>query len=122
MCSSDLTRDIAARFETFGAQVVVNRIALNWDQVEQYGPPPNPTKLTDSRASGYVSEFGGFSWELDALDPSVLNGLVRDTVISYRDEERHDATMMVEEQMVGALRSLASTPWATLHDLHGGGS
>jgi len=113
----DMTRDIAARFKTFQASVIVNRIALNWNQVEQYNPPPNPTKLTDSRSSGYVSEFGGSSWELDALEPSVLNRLVHDTVVSYRNEVQYEATMVTEYEMVDALRDLATTPWETLRDL-----
>ena len=40
----DMTRDIRDRLELFGATVLVQRCALNADQVEQYGPPPNPAK------------------------------------------------------------------------------
>src|ERR1039457_2019772 len=57
--------------------VQVHRSALNMDQVQQYNPPPNPAKITDSRATAYIKEFGGESWELDALDPDVLTDLIR---------------------------------------------
>ena len=56
------------------------------DQVEEYDPPPNPAKMSDSRAEGYVLEYGDESWELDALEPSVLADLVRTQVEEYRDE------------------------------------
>ncbi len=49
--------------------IEVRRIALNYDQVVEYNPPPNPAKLTDSRANGYIDEHGHDSWELDALRP-----------------------------------------------------
>lgn len=61
----DMTRDIQDRLELFmGDSIQVNRIALNWDQIEQYNPPPNPAKITDSRALAYIAEFGSESWEL----------------------------------------------------------
>lgn len=85
----DMTRDIEERtglFTGWDRSIAVRRIALNMDQVEEHRPPPNPAKLTDSRASGYVEEYGYSSWELDALDPAVLSGLVRDNVDELRDD------------------------------------
>lgn len=58
----------------------VRRIALNMDQVEEYGPPPNPAKLTDSRVAGYIEAHGRQSWELDALDPATLDALIQDNI------------------------------------------
>jgi hypothetical protein len=57
-------------------RLTFTRIALNMDQVEAYAPPPNPAKLTDSRSNAYVKRFGGQSWELDALPPDALAGLI----------------------------------------------
>ena len=83
----DMTRDNHVRLSEFaGFPVNVQRIALNIDQVRQYDPPPNPAKLSDSRAADYVDKFGYESWELDALDPSVLQALIRSAVESVRDE------------------------------------
>ncbi len=103
----DMTRDNGERLNLFAEteRVTVRRIALNMDQVEQYGPPPNPTKLTDSRAPGYVREFGTSSWELDALEPSVLDALITDTVDEYRNIDRWEEAL--EDQDV-ARRSLAA--------------
>jgi len=86
----DMTRDIEDRMDTFGARVKVERIALNMDQVEQYDPPPNPAKLTDTRAEGYINNYGNESWELDALDPPVLRDLIKSTVLKYRDHEIYE--------------------------------
>ena len=81
----DMTRDIADRLELFGADVEVQRIALNWDQIDEFNPPPNPAKLSDSRASAYIEEFGTESWELDALEPKVLTNLIRTCVADLTD-------------------------------------
>lgn len=80
----DMTRDIQDRLELMSwGDVEVRRIALNMDQIDQYQPPPNPAKITDSRAIGYISEYGTESWELDALEPTVLVDLIQDTLATY---------------------------------------
>jgi hypothetical protein len=83
----DMTRDIGDRVREFvvgdgyrGRQLRIKRIALNMDQIEQYNPPPNPAKDTDSRFAGYVAQYGDESWELDALEPKVLVDLIRSEV------------------------------------------
>lgn len=93
----DMTRDIEDRLWTFGSNVTVNRIALNMDQVEQYSPPPNPAKITDSRATAYFSEFGYQSWELDALDPQTLDALIEGAILEHLDQDQWDADYAVME-------------------------
>jgi hypothetical protein len=84
----DMTRDNRERLETFaGVPVQVVRVALNMDQIEKHRPPPNPAKLTDSRAGEYVERYGRESWELDALRPDVLVDLVKTSVLRVRDEK-----------------------------------
>ena len=53
----DMTRDIQERLQLFGADVDVKRVALTMEQIERFNPPPNPTKLSDARASGYISKY-----------------------------------------------------------------
>lgn len=67
--------------------LTVHRIALNRDQIRRYKPPPNPAKITDSRAKSYIAEHGTQSWELDALEPRVLAQLVQSHVKALRDED-----------------------------------
>jgi len=83
----DMTRDIIDRIELFIGSGTVNRLALNHDQVEQYSPPPNPAKLTDTRATAYIAEYGRSSWELDALEPSVIATLIEDAIMQFRDPD-----------------------------------
>lgn len=92
----DMSRDIQDRLEIFGSAVEVRRIALNMDQIDEYGPPPNPAKVTDSRARGYIAEHGNSSWELDALEPSVMADLVRQEINKVRDSEKWNE--VVEEE------------------------
>jgi hypothetical protein len=94
----DMTRDITDRLAIFGVDLEVNRIALNMDQIEQYGPPPNPAKITDSRAASYIAEHGDESWELDALEPAVLHDLITETVKSYRNEKEWKQAIREEKQ------------------------
>jgi hypothetical protein len=82
----DMTRDIRDRLALFGSGAEVIRIALTMDQVEQYQPPPNPAKLSDSRSTEYIDLYGDESWELDALDPAVMAGLLTDEIARHRDE------------------------------------
>jgi hypothetical protein len=89
----DMTRDIRERLAMFGAEsceMTINRIALNIDQINQYNPPPNPAKLTDTRAEKYIQEFGETSWELDALEPRKLDELVSNTIEQYIDNDLMD--------------------------------
>lgn len=72
----DMSRDIQDRLWMFGADIHVKRIALNMKQIEKFNPPPNPTKLSDARATGYISDYGYECWELDALEPKVITELI----------------------------------------------
>jgi len=102
----DITRDIRDSMATFGASVYVERLALNMDQVDEYQPPPNPAKMSDARARGYVERFGKLSWELDALDPPVLMKLVEDAVKKYRDIDKWAKVVEREKQHLAMLHTV----------------
>jgi len=107
----DMSRDIEGRLALFTrGRVPFQRIALNMDQVEYYGPPPNPAKITDSRANEYVDAYGPSSWELDALEPAVIATLIADAVGALRDDtawaRREDA-----EDTHRALLGSAAAHW-----------
>jgi hypothetical protein len=95
----DMSRDIQDRLDLFAPNVVqVNRIALTMAQVNQYNPPPNPAKLTDSRGSTYVATYGYSSWELDALDPADMTTLIEDEVALHRDDSVWASSVQVEDE------------------------
>lgn len=88
----DMTRDNRERLALFaGSDVLVERLALNFDQVEEHKPPPNPAKTTDARFAGYASKYGDESWELDALEPRVIDRLIRAAVADFIDQSAWDA-------------------------------
>lgn len=106
----DMTRDILDRINMFAyGDVEVRRIALNMSQVRQYNPPENPAKVTDSRYENYRQRFGDSSWELDALEPTVLAALVRDQVDTVRDMDAWDEAVAREEAMRNDLDQMAKT-------------
>ena len=95
----DMSRDIQDRNRLFGTDnLEFHRIALNRDQIDLYNPPPNPTKLTDSRATGYIDQHGYECWELDALEPSVITDLIKNEVLQYRDDAIYQQVKRQEEE------------------------
>jgi len=80
----DMTRDLQDRFDAYSRgflfSVEVKRVALTIDQVQRYNLIPNPTKVTDSRAGGYMAKYGDECWELDAIEPDELVRLVAEAV------------------------------------------
>jgi hypothetical protein len=105
----DMTRDNRDRLDIFTYQgdVTVKRLALNIDQVRQYRPPPNPAKITDSRSNGYIKEFGTESWELDALDPTVLDRLISAAIESLIDRDKWERVQQRETEARERLKELA---------------
>lgn len=93
----DMTRDIQARFELFMGGLRVERLALNHDQVEEYKPPPNPAKMTDTRIATYIASFGLSSWELDALDPVIIADLIQSAIEDIIDPAAWDETAEAEK-------------------------
>jgi hypothetical protein len=112
----DMTRDITDRLTQFigyraYSHLEVRRIALNFDQIEHYNPPPNPAKLTDSRASGYIAEHGHESWELDALDPATLSGLISEHIDGIVDEDLY-AELEAQEAEHRELLDATAARWS----------
>lgn len=93
--------------------IQINRIALNMGQVLAYNPPPNPAKLTDSRASDYIARYGTDSWELDALDPATLDALIETAITSVMNPDRYTARREVEDSHRQMLTA-ASRRWGEI--------
>ena len=58
----DMTRDIRDRLDLFGVDIDLRTIAITEDQIAQYDPPPNPAKMSDSRARKFVEQHGSNSY------------------------------------------------------------
>jgi len=115
----DMTRDNLDRLNVFiGGNALsvdelemfeVRRLALNMNQVEQYQPPPNPAKLTDTRCHDYIAKFGNESWELDALDPMVIGQLIDDEISSIVDHDLFNDRQRIEDAGKKQLFEIAGT-------------
>ena len=69
----DMSRDLERRLSKYyNGRLEVKRIALTFDQVNEYKLLPNPTKLADTRSTQYASLYGDKCWELDAIEPDEL--------------------------------------------------
>jgi hypothetical protein len=109
----DMTRDITDRLRLFldgdgydPELLEIDRIALNIDQVRRYNPPPNPAKITDSRATGYIRIHGRESWELDALEPTVLRDLIQSNLRPLIDPVRWQERAGLEREGRATLRAV----------------
>lgn len=87
--------------------IVVRRLALNIDQVKQLNPPENPAKEADSRTPKYVKQFGDKCWELDAVEPSALAGIIESAILEYRDEALWNEALVKERIQKAALTRVA---------------
>ena len=76
-------------------------------KVQEYSPPPNPAKLQDSRAQQYVRLYGTESWELDALEPQVLDQMISSAIERFLDLDLYDRTVEQEEEGREAIREAA---------------
>lgn len=104
----DMTRDIVDRLQLFsGGEIKVERLALNMDQILRYDPPPNPAKITDSRAAAYIAEYGDESWELDALEPSILDALIETNIKALVDQDTWDVSLEEETEAKETISTVA---------------
>jgi hypothetical protein len=108
----DMSRDIEDRLNMFiehdldeqdnwpywYTSIFFNRLALNYDQIRLYNPPPNPAKFTDSRAASYIAEHGTSSWELDALSPTQIAEIIRRAVAAYTEQHKRDAILRQQKE------------------------
>ena len=105
----DMSRDIQDRLQMFAPKIDIEfeRLALNMQQINQYNPPPNFAKQTDSRFQDYDEKYGSDSWELDALEPKVITTLIEDAVLARIDQAEWQAAVEQEAEYQKTLFKLA---------------
>ena len=84
-------------------------LALNMKQIKQYKCPPNPAKITDPRAVGYIEEYGNKSWELDALEPKVLMAIAEEGIKEFIDLEKYYSWIEKERKEKKALEDFGDS-------------
>lgn len=96
----------------------VKRIALTIGQIERYQPPPNYAKQSDSRFLAYQEATGlDESWELDALDPYVMEELIQDEIDAFRVEDAFAQAEKAQELDRQVLLKIADH-WDAIRAVH----
>lgn len=89
----DIDRFLSDALEFFGIdpqKIEFSRFALTQDQINRYQLPPIGVNPRDSRAEGYVQNYGNHAWELDALlayAPEDFRKELREVVDDHYDEK-----------------------------------
>lgn len=99
----DMVRDIDDRLRMFGAEVVVEKIALTKAQIVQFRCPPNPAKFSDPRATEYIAKHGRQSWEVDALDPKEMRKIAQRAIRKFLDPGPYNAQIEREQKETAEL-------------------
>lgn len=94
----DMVRSLRERLGMLGSSPTVIKCALTLEDVQRYSLPPDFTKATDSRRSGFVAKYGDISVELDALPTTILRAQVLREV-----EQRMDLLALAETRRLEAL-------------------
>ncbi len=106
LIASDLDPEGENISETWGAclrdehyvdNLTVVKVGVNPEQVTQYNLAPLPVKDSSSRAAGYKAAHGNNVYELESLEPNVLQTIIRDAIRDVLDlnlfatEQRHES-------------------------------
>lgn len=91
----DIPRAVADNLSRMGCDVVVERIALNQQQIAEMNLPSAPAKLTDTRTRNWE---GAGVVELDAVEPKTLTKMVTEAIQQHFDDTLH--TVLKERETV----------------------
>jgi hypothetical protein len=88
------------------AEIVVERLAVDREQIVRWNLPTRPTKASDTRAAKFRQVYGTDSVELDAIPPNELRNLVRNAIDSHMEPWRLTQFRMVEREERETLRTM----------------
>lgn len=87
----------------------ITALGLTMEQIREYNPPHNPAKISDPRAKWYVQKFGNVSWEVDALPPNIMEGIIEGGILAAIDLEKYEARMKQEREDKAAMQTFANS-------------
>ena len=102
-----ISDNVEEELRQHGADVTVERLALDPPQIRSYALPTRPGKQSDSRHAAFAARFGGASVELDALPPDARTEIVNAAIVELVDRDRWHAAQAVERLERATLGSLA---------------
>lgn len=83
----------------------VKHIGLTKEQIKRFNLPPNPAKITDPRANGYIKLHGKTSWEVDALPPAELVAIVERHIKEEIDINGYNEVLAEEQKDIKKLKT-----------------
>jgi len=87
----DMVRDLQNRIVKYGKGeriALVHKIALTKTQIKEYDVPTTPPKEEDVRTKAFIEKHGSKTAELDAIDPTDLQNVVKAAIEEYIDPAR----------------------------------
>jgi hypothetical protein len=105
----DIYRYIQETFGNFDISADYEFIAITREQIDKYNIPPMPTKKTDARAANFIAEHGDLAVELDAIEPDVLQSIVRDAIFAQFDGRTFEDVQNDQEDDREKIRHLIKT-------------
>ena len=102
--------------DDFGiASVCPIKVALTAKQVKQFKLPPGPkAKSGSTNYRKFVSKYGANVFELEAITPSALQGLVRDAIDAVIDRDSFNCELDQEREDAAELEALRRTVIKTI--------
>ncbi len=88
------------------SEIIVERLAVDREQIRQWNLPTRPTKASDTRAAKFRRIHGTDSVELDAIPPDELRNLVKNAIDSHMEPWRLKQFRMVEREERETLRNM----------------
>jgi len=85
-------------------QLDVRRVALTYEQIQQYHLPASPLKKSGQKRQEYLEKYGSDVWEVDALSPEVLIKTLEEEIRSLIDWEIWNKKEEEVEYFRGLLR------------------
>lgn len=106
-----MSQDVLERLQLFSqSQITVMRVALNMPQIERYNPPPQFSKESDTRTPAYIARYGTDKcYELDALPPRALAGIVRAAIKHHIDPDKWAKSEARELEMKDQLQTIVDS-------------
>jgi hypothetical protein len=90
------------------AEIHFERVAVTNEQIADWNLPTRPTKTSDTRSRN----FGDISVELDAIEPDLFRGLVKEVIERHLPPDQFAVLKAAEDSertlIVGLVRDLAS--------------
>lgn len=106
----NITEVIQRKLIQYGGDVEVRKIALSYEQVQEFNLTPLPTKKKDTRTNAYLYQYGDQCWELDALPPDEIPRLLEEEVKKYIDfdawEERKEEIQSSQDYIDGEMEKV----------------